>query len=73
MPGRPGWMGGTSDYHAPVALPGGPELLGQFACVVGQRVENGWIWGCARLPKPPGMSRRHYVPETAAGPHYSGS
>ena len=43
VPGRPGWMGGTSDYHAPVALPGGPELLGQFAHVVGQRVENGWV------------------------------
>jgi hypothetical protein len=38
-------MGGTSECHAPVALPGGRELLGQFACAVGQRVENGWIWG----------------------------
>ena len=45
MPGRPGWMSGTSECHAPVALPGGRELLGQFACAVGQRVENGWIWG----------------------------
>jgi threonylcarbamoyladenosine tRNA methylthiotransferase MtaB len=53
MPGRPGWMGGTSDYHAPVAVPGGPELLGQFACVIGERVENGWIWG---RPNPPGSS-----------------
>ncbi len=45
IPGRPGWVGGTSDYHAPVALPGGQELLGRFAYVVGQRVENGWIVG----------------------------
>jgi threonylcarbamoyladenosine tRNA methylthiotransferase MtaB len=45
MPGRAGWMGGTSDYHAPVALPGGRELLGQFVQVVGQQIENGWILG----------------------------
>lgn len=44
MPGRAGWMGGTSDYHAPVALPGGPELLSQFVSVIGQQIENGRIW-----------------------------
>jgi threonylcarbamoyladenosine tRNA methylthiotransferase MtaB len=43
VPARPGWVGGTSDFHAPVALPGGRELIGQFTNVVGQRVENGWI------------------------------
>jgi threonylcarbamoyladenosine tRNA methylthiotransferase MtaB len=41
---RPGWMSGTSDHHALVALPGGRELLGRFVSVVGERVENGWIW-----------------------------
>jgi threonylcarbamoyladenosine tRNA methylthiotransferase MtaB len=45
MPGRTGWMGGTSDFHAPVALPGGPELLCQLVSVIGQQVENGRIWG----------------------------
>lgn len=49
IPDRPGWMGGTSDRHAPVALPGGRELLGQFVSVVGQRIEDGWIWGCPPL------------------------
>ena len=44
IPGRPGWMGGTSDHHAPVALPGGRELLGRFVSIVADRVENGWIW-----------------------------
>jgi threonylcarbamoyladenosine tRNA methylthiotransferase MtaB len=44
MASRPGWMGGTSDHHAQVALPGGRELLGRFVSVVGERVENGWIW-----------------------------
>ena len=44
IPGRPGWMGGTCDRHAPVALPGGRELLGRFVSVVAERVENGWIW-----------------------------
>jgi threonylcarbamoyladenosine tRNA methylthiotransferase MtaB len=44
MADRPGWMGGTSDRHAPVAVPGGPEQIGQFVHAVGQRVENGWIW-----------------------------
>jgi threonylcarbamoyladenosine tRNA methylthiotransferase MtaB len=43
MPGRPGWMGGTSARHVPVALPGGQELIGQFVSVVGTRVEGGWI------------------------------
>ena len=60
LPGRPGWVGGTSDYHAPVALPGGRELIGQFAYVVGQRVENGWLLGSplacenSREPTTPG-------------------
>jgi threonylcarbamoyladenosine tRNA methylthiotransferase MtaB len=49
MPGQPGWIGGTSEYHAPVALPGGPELFGQFVRVVGQRVENGRIWASPEL------------------------
>jgi threonylcarbamoyladenosine tRNA methylthiotransferase MtaB len=44
MAGRPGWMGGTSDRHAPVAAPGELEQIGQFVETVGQRVENGWIW-----------------------------
>jgi threonylcarbamoyladenosine tRNA methylthiotransferase MtaB len=45
MPGRQGWVGGTSDFHAPVAFRGGAELFGQFASVVGEQVENGWILG----------------------------
>jgi hypothetical protein len=44
-------MGGTSDYHAPVALPGGRELLGQFVQVVGQQIENGWILGALILER----------------------
>lgn len=47
IPGRPGWVGGTSDYHAPVAVPGGKELFGRFVEVVGERLENGWILGRA--------------------------
>ena len=43
--GRPGWMGGISDDHCPVALPGGRELLGQFVSVTAERVEGGWVWG----------------------------
>ena len=53
IPGKPGWMGGTSARHLPVALPGGTELLGQFAWAIGQRVEDGWIWGCPRLSASP--------------------
>jgi threonylcarbamoyladenosine tRNA methylthiotransferase MtaB len=43
--GHLGWMGGFSDEHCPVALPGGRELLGQFVSVAAERVEGGWIWG----------------------------
>jgi threonylcarbamoyladenosine tRNA methylthiotransferase MtaB len=53
VPAHTGWMGGTSARHAPVAVPGGKELLGQFAYVVGERVENGWIWGCPSSPNTP--------------------
>ena len=45
MPGRQGWVGGTSEFHAPVAFRGGAELVGHFAWVVGEQVENGWILG----------------------------
>ncbi len=41
---RPGWMVGTSDRHAPVALPGGRELIGRFVWVTAQRTEGGRIW-----------------------------
>jgi threonylcarbamoyladenosine tRNA methylthiotransferase MtaB len=41
---RPGHMGGTSDQHAPVALPGGRDLIGQFVSVTADRAERGWIW-----------------------------
>lgn len=47
VPNHPGWMAGTSDHHAPVAVPGGRELLGQFVETVAERIENGWIWGNA--------------------------
>ena len=43
--GHPGWMGGTSDDHSPIALPGGRDLIGQFAWVTVQWIEEGWIWG----------------------------
>ena len=41
---RPGWMAGTSDRHAPVAVPGGREQIGRFVAAVAGRVENGWLW-----------------------------
>jgi threonylcarbamoyladenosine tRNA methylthiotransferase MtaB len=48
---HPGWMAGTSDRHATVALPGGRELIGQFVTVTAQRLEDGWLWaGSPRLP-----------------------
>jgi threonylcarbamoyladenosine tRNA methylthiotransferase MtaB len=41
---HPGWMAGTSDRHATVALPGGRELIGQFVTVTVHRLEDGWLW-----------------------------
>ncbi len=49
LPGRPGWMGGTCEYHAPVALPGGPELLGQLVRGVARQIEDGWVCGTPEL------------------------
>jgi threonylcarbamoyladenosine tRNA methylthiotransferase MtaB len=45
---HPGWMAGTSDRHATVALPGGRELIGQFVTVTAQRLENNWLWAGER-------------------------
>jgi threonylcarbamoyladenosine tRNA methylthiotransferase MtaB len=42
--GHLGWIGGAADDHAPVALPGGRDQIGQFVSVTAERVDEGWIW-----------------------------
>jgi threonylcarbamoyladenosine tRNA methylthiotransferase MtaB len=44
MPDRPGWIGGTSNRHAFVALPGGRASIGQLVDAVPRRIENDWLW-----------------------------
>ncbi|MEN6449732.1 MAG: tRNA (N(6)-L-threonylcarbamoyladenosine(37)-C(2))-methylthiotransferase MtaB [Thermoguttaceae bacterium] len=43
--GRTGWMAGASQYHVPVAVPGSRELIGQFASVTADRIEDGLLFG----------------------------
>ncbi len=43
VPGRPGWVQGTSEYQIPVALPGERGLIGQFALVTADSVEGDHI------------------------------
>jgi hypothetical protein len=43
-PDRPGWIGGTSNRHAFVALPGGRQQTGQLIDAVPERIENDWLW-----------------------------
>jgi threonylcarbamoyladenosine tRNA methylthiotransferase MtaB len=42
---RPGFVAGTSDRYAPVVLPGGRELMGQFVAAVAEDVADGSIRG----------------------------
>jgi threonylcarbamoyladenosine tRNA methylthiotransferase MtaB len=42
---RPGFMAGRSDRYAPVVLPGGRELIGQFVAAVAEDVVDGAICG----------------------------
>jgi len=44
MPDRPGWIGGTSNRHASVALPGCRKSIGQLVEAVPTKIENDWLW-----------------------------
>ncbi|MEN6458823.1 MAG: tRNA (N(6)-L-threonylcarbamoyladenosine(37)-C(2))-methylthiotransferase MtaB [Thermoguttaceae bacterium] len=47
---RAGFMMGVSERHATVVVPGGRELIGQFASAPVERIEGGRLWAT-----PPGL------------------